>query len=78
VAQGAQIYQAQSCNACHGDAGTGTPAAVKLSGIHERMSSDQLASLLKSPNARMTSGGMAPLDLPPDRIKALVAYLEIL
>jgi hypothetical protein len=42
------------------------------------MSADQLASLLKSPNAKMTAGGMAPLDLPPDRIKALVAYLETL
>jgi ubiquinol-cytochrome c reductase cytochrome b subunit len=78
VAQGAQIYQAQSCNACHGDAGTGTPAATRLTGIHERMSADQLAYLLKSPDAKMTAGGMAPLDLPPDAIKALVAYLESL
>ncbi len=78
LAQGAQTYQAQSCNACHGDAGIGTAAAPKLTGIHQRMSADQLATLLKSPSAKMIAGGMAPLSLPPDRMKALVAYLESL
>jgi ubiquinol-cytochrome c reductase cytochrome b subunit len=78
LAQGAQVYQAQSCNACHGDAGIGTPAAKKLTGIHERMSADQLALLLKSPSDKMIAGGMAPLDLPPDQMKALIAYLESL
>jgi mono/diheme cytochrome c family protein len=78
VAQGAQIYQAQSCNACHGDGGTGTPAGPKLTGIHERLSEDQLASMLKAPSAKMTAGGMAPLDLPQDHLKALVSYLETL
>jgi ubiquinol-cytochrome c reductase cytochrome b subunit len=76
VAEGGQIYQAQSCNACHGERGVGTPAAPKLTGIHERMSADQLASLLKSPSAKMTAGGMTPLDLTPDAMKSLVSYLE--
>ncbi|HEY3453839.1 MAG TPA: cytochrome b N-terminal domain-containing protein [Bryobacteraceae bacterium] len=78
VVQGAQIYQSQSCNACHGDAGIGTPAAGKLAGIHGRLSAEQLARLLRSPSDKMTAGGMAPLDLPPDAMKALVAYLESL
>ena len=78
VAQGGQIYQSQSCNACHGDAGGGTPAGPKLIGIHQRLSSDQVASVLKSPSAKMMAGGMAPLDLSPDHMKALVAYLESL
>jgi hypothetical protein len=42
------------------------------------MSADQLASLLKSPSAKMTTGGMTPLDLAPDEMKSLVAYLESL
>ena len=33
TAKGKIIYEAQSCNACHGDAGEGTPAAPKLTGI---------------------------------------------
>jgi len=75
VAKGGQIYQAQSCNACHGDNGVGTPAAPKLTGIHPRLNADQLTTILKSPTAKMTAGGMTPLDLPPDDMKALVAYL---
>jgi ubiquinol-cytochrome c reductase cytochrome b subunit len=76
IAKGGQIYQTQSCNACHGDGGIGTPAGPKLTGIHDRLSADQLTSLLKSPSPRMTAGGMAPLDLKPDDTAALVAYLE--
>ncbi len=78
VAQGAQIYQAQSCNACHGDAGVGTAAAPKLVNIRQRVSAEQLVALLKSPSAKMIAGGMAPLDLPSPSMKALVAYLESL
>ena len=78
VAPGAQIYQAQSCNACHGEAGAGSAAPPKLTGIHGRMSPDQLASVLKSPSAKMVAGGMAPLDLKPADMNALVSYLESL
>ncbi len=76
VAKGAQIYQAQSCNGCHGDAGAGTAAAPSLTGIHQRLSAEQLPALLKSPSAKMIAGGMAPLDLKPEDLRALVAYLE--
>ena len=78
VAQGAQIYQTQSCNACHGDGGVGTPAGPKLTGIHQRFSENHLADVLRTPSAKMVAGGMAPIDLPPDTMKALVAYLESL
>lgn len=76
AAQGAQIYQVQSCNACHGDAGVGTAAAPSLTGIHERLSADQLSALLKSPSAKMVAGGMGPVALRPESLRALVAYLE--
>jgi ubiquinol-cytochrome c reductase cytochrome b subunit len=78
VAQGAQIYQAQSCSACHGEAGGGTAAAASLIGIHQHLSAEQLSALLKSPSAKMVAGGMAPIDLPSDKMEALVAYLESL
>jgi ubiquinol-cytochrome c reductase cytochrome b subunit len=76
AAQGAKVYLAQACNACHGDGGAGTAAAPKLTGIHARLPADRLAVTLKSPSSKMTAGGMTPLDLPPDSMKALVAYLE--
>lgn len=75
VVKGAQVYQAQSCNACHGDGGVGTSSAPKLTGIHARISDDQLSSLLKSPTPKMTAGGMVPLDLPRDSLKSLIVYL---
>jgi len=75
VAQGSKSFAAQSCNACHGDGGVGGPAGTALTGIHQRFDADHLATLLKSPTPKMTAGGMQPLDLPGDEMKALVAYL---
>lgn len=76
VAKGKAIYEAQSCNACHGDAGIGTAAGPKLTGIGARFSADQLAAALKAPTPKMIAGGMAPLDVKPDDLAALVSYLE--
>jgi hypothetical protein len=42
------------------------------------LSAEQLSALLKSPSAKMVAGGMAPIDLPSDKMEALVAYLESL
>jgi ubiquinol-cytochrome c reductase cytochrome b subunit len=78
VARGAQIYQAQSCNACHGDAGAGTAAAPKLTGIGDRFSKEQLATVLKTPTPKMIASGMSPLNLPGEEMNALVSYLEAL
>jgi mono/diheme cytochrome c family protein len=75
AAKGEKIYQAQSCNACHGDGGSGTPAGPKLAGIHSRQSAEQLTTMLKMPSAKMAAGGMMPSDLPADDLTALVAYL---
>jgi quinol-cytochrome oxidoreductase complex cytochrome b subunit/cytochrome c5 len=77
-AKGKTIFEAHTCNACHGDGGVGTVAAPALIGVGARYSSDQLAELLKHPNAKMTAGGMPAVDLPPDDLKALIAYLESL
>src|ERR1700719_917413 len=78
AAKGKVIFEAQSCNACHGDAGVGTAAAPTLLGIGSKFSPEQLAQLLKHPTAKMTAGGMPPVDLPPDELKALIAYVESL
>jgi ubiquinol-cytochrome c reductase cytochrome b subunit len=78
AAKGKTIFEANSCNACHGDGGVGTAAAPALVGIAAKFSTDQLAELFKHPTAKMTSGGMPPIDLPPDDLKALIAYVESL
>jgi ubiquinol-cytochrome c reductase cytochrome b subunit len=78
AAKGKTIFEAQSCNACHGDAGVGTAAAPALVGMAAKSSPDQLAQLFKHPTLKMTAGGMPPIDLPPDDLKALIAYLASL
>jgi ubiquinol-cytochrome c reductase cytochrome b subunit len=78
AAKGKTIFEAQSCNACHGDGGVGTAAAPKLIGLKAKFSAVQLEDLFKHPTAKMTAGGMPPVDLPPDDLKALIAYLQSL
>jgi mono/diheme cytochrome c family protein len=76
AAKGKTIFEAQSCNACHGDGGAGTAAAPALIGISAKFSPEQLAELFKHPTAKMNVGGMPPIDLPPDDLKAVIAYVE--
>jgi ubiquinol-cytochrome c reductase cytochrome b subunit len=78
AAKGKTIYESQSCNACHGDGGVGTAAAPALMGITVKYSPEQLAELFKHPTAKMTAGGMPLVNLPPDDLKALIAYVESL
>jgi ubiquinol-cytochrome c reductase cytochrome b subunit len=75
AAKGKSIFESHSCNACHGDGGTGTAAAPALTGIEAKFPPDKLADLFAHPTAKMTAGGMPPVDLPADDEKALISYL---
>jgi ubiquinol-cytochrome c reductase cytochrome b subunit len=78
AAKGKTIFESQSCNACHGDGGVGTAAAPALVGLSNKLSREQVEELFKHPATRMITGGMPPIDLPPDDMKALIAYVESL
>ncbi len=78
AAKGKTIFDGQSCNACHGDGGVGTAAAPALVGTKAKFSAEQVENLFKHPTAKMTAGGMPPIDLPPDDLKALIAYVRSL
>jgi ubiquinol-cytochrome c reductase cytochrome b subunit len=78
AAKGKIVFESNSCNACHGDGGAGTAAAPALVGLSGKLSADQVAELFIHPAPKMTAGGMPPIDLPPDDLKALVAYVESL
>jgi ubiquinol-cytochrome c reductase cytochrome b subunit len=78
AAKGKIIFEAQSCNGCHGDNGIGSAAAPKLTGVGTKFSTQKLEALLKQPSAAMTQGGMTPSDLKDEDLKALIAYLESL
>jgi ubiquinol-cytochrome c reductase cytochrome b subunit len=76
AAKGKEIFEAQACNACHGDNGVGTAAAPKLIGIGAKYDAAKLQALLLHPTAKMTSGGMPTPDLKEDEIGQLIAYLQ--
>jgi ubiquinol-cytochrome c reductase cytochrome b subunit len=78
AAKGKTIFEGSSCNACHGDGGIGTAAAPALIGENAKRSPDQLKELFAHPTAKMTAGGMPTIDLPPDDLRALIAYVESL
>jgi mono/diheme cytochrome c family protein len=78
AAKGKTIFEGQSCNACHGDGGVGTAAGPALVGVANKFNSAQLAELFSHPTAKMKAGGMPPVELPPDDVKALIAYVESL
>jgi ubiquinol-cytochrome c reductase cytochrome b subunit len=76
AAKGKTIFETQSCNACHGDAGVGTAAGPALTGIAVKFTPEQLAELFKHPTTKMTTGGMPAIDLPSNDLKALISYLQ--
>jgi mono/diheme cytochrome c family protein len=76
VLKGQALFQANSCNSCHGDGGVGTAAAGALTGIGQKFTDAQLVALLRAPDSKMTSGGMMPVDLKPDDLSALIAFLR--
>ncbi len=78
AAKGKAVFEAQSCNACHGDGGVGTAVAPALIGMSAKLNADQVAELFKHPTAKMTAGGMPPINFPPDDVRALIAYVESL
>jgi ubiquinol-cytochrome c reductase cytochrome b subunit len=78
VAQGRGIFEGNGCSGCHGEAGGGTPVAPSLVGITSRYTSDQLALLLRNPNAKMRAGRMPAADLSTGDMSALLNYLGAL
>src|SRR5579864_226023 len=78
AAKGKDIFQQQSCNVCHGDNAEGTAAAPKLIGNSNKFPPEKIEALLHHPTAKMTAGGMTPVDLPPADLSKLIAYLNSL
>jgi ubiquinol-cytochrome c reductase cytochrome b subunit len=78
AAKGKEIFEAQSCNACHGDNGVGTAAAPKLVGVGAKYDAAKIEALLHTPTAKMTAGGMPPVQLKEEEMKPLIAYLQSL
>jgi ubiquinol-cytochrome c reductase cytochrome b subunit len=76
VLKGRALFESESCSSCHGEGGVGTPAAIALTGIGQKLTDAQLIALLRTPNKKMSDGGMTPADLKEDDLEALVAYIR--
>jgi cytochrome c553 len=76
ILKGHALFEANSCNSCHGDHGEGTPAAGALTGVGQKYTDAQLIALLHTPDAKMTNGGMTPVDLKEDDLAALAEYVR--
>ena len=74
-AHGKKIFEAQSCDACHGADGHGTDSAPTLVGVAGKYPNGGLTRVIKMPTAKMSDGGMQPSDLPDQDLAALVAYV---
>jgi len=78
LVKGKALYGEQSCDSCHGDGGVGTADGAKLIGIAAKLPGDKLAAVLKHPTRAMAEGGMEPVQLMDEEMKALVAYVASL
>ena len=75
--KGDLVFKAHHCSDCHGAGGVaGTAAAPALAGGNAGGAPALLTELLQHPNARMQRGGMPPVSLSGDDLKALVAYVS--
>jgi len=75
--KGKVIFQAHGCAGCHGTGGAGgTAAAPALAGTGKHLPPALLMEILKHPTALMRHGGMPPVSLNSDELKALVAYVS--
>ncbi|HVB33979.1 MAG TPA: c-type cytochrome [Patescibacteria group bacterium] len=76
-AKGKVIFQAHGCAGCHGTGGAGgTAAAPALAGTGKHLPPALLMEILKHPTALMQEGGMPPVSVNSDELKALVAYVS--
>src|SRR5665213_2281760 len=76
VVKGHALFEAQSCNSCHGEGGIGTAAAGALTSVGTKYTDPQLQALLQAPSIKMTGGGMQPVVMKPADLEALSSYLR--
>jgi ubiquinol-cytochrome c reductase cytochrome b subunit len=76
--KGKAVFEAGTCNVCHGDGGVGGAIGPALTHITSKYQPAQIEALLKSPNAKMVAGGMPAQTLSADDMSALLAYLASL
>lgn len=75
AAKGALLFESEGCSGCHGPQGHGGGGLFALAGLGRRFPAPRLTAMLHAPRPDMIEGGMQPVQLEDDDMKALVAFL---
>jgi mono/diheme cytochrome c family protein len=77
AAQGKSVYDSHGCGGCHGESGGGGSGPA-LTDISSQYPPAKLTAVLQAPTDKMKAGGMTPLTLNAEDMKALVSYVTSL
>jgi mono/diheme cytochrome c family protein len=77
VARGARTFQAQGCYGCHMIGKAGTPIGPDLSRVGFKYDEGYLRRWLADPQEQRPTAHMPKLELTPQEIEALAAFLAI-
>ncbi len=78
VSEGERLFRVQGCYGCHVVGRFGTPIGPNLSRIGGKYPQAYLTRWLSDPEAQRPNAHMPKLELAPDEIQALAAYLASL
>jgi cytochrome c oxidase subunit 2 len=76
--RGEQVFVSQGCYGCHQIGKFGTPIGPELSRVGAKYSASYLADWLRDPESVRPTAHMPKLELSPDDVRALAAYLASL
>lgn len=78
ASQGKKVFERERCTECHAADLNGTSSAPSLLGVGQKHDAVTLQSILTHPTEAMADGGMQPVDVTEEDLKALIAFLESL
>jgi cytochrome c oxidase subunit II len=76
--RGEQVFVSQGCYGCHQVGKFGTPIGPDLSRVGEKYSASYLVDWVRDPESVRPSAHMPKLELSPDEVRSLAAYLASL
>ena len=78
MTEGERLFRVQGCYGCHIVGRMGTPIGPDLSRIGSKYPHAYLARWLSDPEAQRPTAHMPKLELAPQEVEALAAYLATL
>ena len=76
IMRGSRLFVIQGCYGCHTIGKMGTPIGPDLTRVGTRYSESRLARWLQDPDSERPGAHMPLLELAPEQIEALAAFLS--